>query len=68
MKFLNLIFFILLFASCADMHKAEELASIESLHKSLDSITTVLIENNFTEIDDFTIESQEVAQKIKDKS
>ena len=66
MKFLNLIFFLLLFASCADMHKGEELASIESLHKSLDSITTVLIENNFTEIDDFTIESQEVAQKIKD--
>ena len=48
------------------MHKAEELASIESLHKSLDSITTVLIENNFTEIDDFTIESLEIAQKIKD--
>jgi hypothetical protein len=66
MKFLNLIFFLLLFASCADMHKREELASIESLHKSLDSITTVLIENNFTEIEDFTIESLEVAQKIKD--
>jgi hypothetical protein len=48
------------------MHKREELASIESLHKSLDSITTVLIENNFTEIEDFTIESLEVAQKIKD--
>lgn len=66
MKFFTFIFILFLLASCADIHKGDQLASIETLHKSLDSITTVLIENNYTEIEDLTNESNAVAEKIKD--
>ena len=66
MKFFNVIFLLFLLFSCADIHKGGQIASIESFQKSLDSVSTVLIENNMTTIDDFSVESLEVAQKIKD--
>ena len=66
MKFFGFISFLIILSSCADLHKGDQLLAVETMHKTLDSITTVLIENDYKAIEEIRIESKDVAEKIKD--
>ena len=65
MKFFGFIFMFITLSSCADLHKGDQLLAVETMHKTLDSITTVLIENDYKSIEEIRIESKDVAEKIK---
>ncbi len=65
MKFFGFIFILIILSSCADLHKGDQLLAVEAMHKTMDSITTVLIENDYKSVDEIRIESKEVAEKIK---
>jgi hypothetical protein len=67
MKFFSLfLLFSVLLASCSDLSKGEQLAKIEQLNKTVDSIQTVLIENKIDEIDELSIEAESVVSRIKE--
>ncbi len=57
---------LITFSSCADLRKGDQILAIEVMHKTLDSITTVLIENNYKSVEEIRVESIDVAKKIKD--
>ena len=66
MKFFAFILTVILFSSCADLKKGEQLEAIDSMSKTVDSISTVLIENKYEEIKQISVESYEVQKKIKE--
>ena len=67
MKIFSLIIiFIIVLTSCSDFSKGEQLAKIDQLNKTVDSIQTVLIENKIDEIDELSIEAESVVSRIKE--
>ena len=61
-----ILLFIVVLTSCSDLSKGEQLAKIEQLNKTVDSIQTVLIENKIDEIEKLSIEAQSVVSRIKE--
>lgn len=56
-----------LFSSCADLKKGKQIEMIDSLNKSIDSISTVLIENKFEQMDPIVRQSRTIEKRIIDK-
>ena len=66
MKFFGFICLFILLASCSDFSKGDQLEAINNLNKTVDSIETVLIENNMDEINEISIEAESVISRIKE--
>lgn len=66
MKLFAFLFVTILLASCADISKGEQITTIDGLVKTVDSISTVLIENNSDEIITISRQSHTIEKRIKD--
>ena len=67
MKFLLFLFIIILSTSCADLKKGDQIEIITELEKSIDSISTVLIENKLEQIAPIIRQSRTIEKRIVDK-
>ena len=59
------LLFAILFASCSDLSKKDQLTKIDEMNKSLDSIKTVLMENKIDTITQLMFATSQVEQRIK---
>lgn len=53
--------------SCADLKKGQQIETIDALSKSVDSISTVLIENKLEQMDPIFRQSRTIEKRILDK-
>lgn len=58
---------ILTLFSCADLKKGQQIETIDALSKSVDSISTVLIENKLEQIEPIVRQSRTIEKRILDK-
>ena len=66
---MKLLLFLSIFTlfSCADLKKGQQIETIDALSKSVDSISTVLIENKLEQIDPIVRQSRTIEKRILDK-
>lgn len=67
LKVLSLSLTLTLLSSCADLKKGQQLETIDALSKSIDSISTVLIENKLEQLDPIIRQSRTIEKRILDK-
>ncbi len=67
MRFIPVVFSVIaiLFTSCSDLNKKDQLTKIDEMNESLDSITTVLLENKIDTIAQLMFAASQVEQRIK---
>jgi hypothetical protein len=66
MKLLNLFLLIFLLLSCVDLQKGSQLHQLEVLNKSLDSVTTVLIENKIEQLEAISRHARTIEKRINE--
>ena len=66
MKFVTFILTVFILSSCADLKKGDQLALLDRLTKTVDSISTVLIENKYEDVHQISFECLEVEKKINE--
>ncbi len=67
MRFIPVVFSVIaiLFTSCSDLNKKDQLTKIDEMNESLDSIKTVLLENKIDTIAQLMFAASQVEQRIK---
>jgi hypothetical protein len=59
------VFFVFILTSCSDLNKKEQLSQIENMNKTLDSVQTVLIENQIDTLPALIVATMTVELRIK---
>lgn len=65
MKYPFILLVLIGLFSCTDLKKGEQIHSIEEMDKSLDSIHTILADNNFSSISEFSTIASTTDSRIK---
>lgn len=67
MRFVPVVYSVIaiLFTSCSDLNKKDQLTKIDEMNKSLDSIKTILLENKIDTITQLMFAASQVEQRVK---
>jgi hypothetical protein len=65
MKYYFILCVLIGLSSCTDLKKGEQILSIQKMNESLDSIQTVLLENDYSEISDLASNANATDSRIK---
>jgi hypothetical protein len=65
MKFAFILLVLIGLCSCTDLKKGDQIISIDEMSASLDSLQTILLNNDYTLISDYTDQANEIDIRIK---